>query len=84
MSDTITVAELRETLSRFPDDAEVRVASHTGDHWKTVLANPIEDADWAYITDCPRYGDRAKKVADEYADHFDRDECAEVVLLGEI
>ena len=40
---TLTVAQLREFLSQFPDDLPVLRAVPSDDHWGTVLARAIND-----------------------------------------
>ena len=41
MTQTLTVAELREWLSAYDDDMPVLIGSAAGDYWNTMVAKPV-------------------------------------------
>lgn len=72
---TVTIAELRELLSRFPDTTKVAVSIPSGDYWGTVFAGTIDSAVYATVT----YTDyrRQYKIVDK-----DSDTGEKVVILS--
>lgn len=45
MSKSMTVAELIEELESMDPDAKVMFAYQSGDHWRTVVCEPVESVD---------------------------------------
>ncbi|GAA5501055.1 hypothetical protein Dxin01_00786 [Deinococcus xinjiangensis] len=47
---TLTVAQLRAALDTFPPETPVAVAASAHDHWGSVLALGIREADLSLVT----------------------------------
>lgn len=47
--DTLTVQDLRELLSGYPDDTPVLLAAASGDYWGTTLAQGISGGETAEV-----------------------------------
>lgn len=75
------IAELRQNLSFFPDDAEVVLASPSGDFWGTIKALEITNVEVANVT-WSAYHNTNKIVEEDRIDRYEKHELKEVVVLS--
>ena len=79
----MTVQELIEELSLFPDDMEVEFAYNYGDYWRTTVCKEIKNIDTGYVEYSAYH--RMDKLVDnddeEYDDEEETEAKREVVLL---
>lgn len=68
----MTVADLRNELAQFDDNALVFVESPSHDHWRTMLAEPVDEVEKTMIG-WSSYHDKFQ-IVDEEQDEFGTDE----------
>ena len=79
----MTVQELIEELSLFPDDMEVEFEYNYGDYWRTTVCKEIKNIDTGYV-EYSAYHRMDKLVDIDEEDDDDEEETEakrEVVLL---
>ena len=74
----MTVQELIEELSLFPDDMEVEFAYNYGDYWNTTVCKEIKDIDKAWV-EYSSYHRMDKLVEEDEPDETDKKR--EVLIL---
>lgn len=77
----MTVAELKQHLSFFPDDKEVVIASTSGDYWGTTIGKNVSDVSDGIVT-WSEYHQTNKVVDEENLYRYDKEDLSEVVILS--
>jgi len=78
----MTVQELIEELSLYPDDMEVEFAYNYGDYWRTTVCKEIKNIDTGYVEYSAYH--RIDKLVDNDDEEDDEEETEskrEVLLL---
>ena len=78
----MTVQELIEELSLYPDDMEVEFAYNYGDYWRTTVCKEIKNIDTGYVEYSAYH--RMNKLIDNDDEEDDEEETEskrEVLLL---
>ena len=78
----MTVQELIEELSLYPDDMEVEFAYNYGDYWRTTVCKEIKNIDTGYVEYSAYH--RMNKLVDNDDEEDDEEETEskrEVLLL---
>lgn len=78
----MTVQELIEELSLYPDDMEVEFAYNYGDYWRTTVCKEIKNIDTGYVEYSAYH--RMDKLIDNDNEEDDEEETEskrEVLLL---
>ena len=78
----MTVQELIEQLSLYPDDMEVEFAYNYGDYWRTTVCKEIKNIDTGYVEYSAYH--RMDKLIDNDDEEDDEEETEtkrEVLLL---
>lgn len=78
----MTVQELIEELSLYPDDMEVEFAYNYGDYWRTTVCKEIKNIDTGYVEYSAYH--RMDKLLDNDDEEDDEEETEtkrEVLLL---
>jgi hypothetical protein len=78
----MTVQELIEELSLYPDDMEVEFAYNYGDYWRTTVCKEIKNIDTGYVEYSAYH--RMDKLIDNDDEEDDEEETEtkrEVLLL---
>ena len=78
----MTVQELIEELSLYPDDMEVEFAYNYGDYWRTTVCKEIKNIDTGYVEYSAYH--RMDKLVDNDDEEDDEEEAEskrEVLLL---
>lgn len=78
----MTVQELIEELSLYPDDMEVEFAYNYGDYWRTTVCKEIKNIDTGYVEYSAYH--RMDKLIDNDDEEDDEEEAEskrEVLLL---
>ncbi|MEE1030298.1 MAG: hypothetical protein UIC65_04725 [Alphaproteobacteria bacterium] len=78
----MTVQELIEELSLYPDDMEVEFAYNYGDYWRTTVCKEIKNIDTGYVEYSAYH--RMNKLLDNDDEEDDEEETEtkrEVLLL---
>ena len=78
----MTVEELIEELSLYPDDMEVEFAYNYGDYWRTTVCKEIKNIDTGYVEYSAYHRmDKLLDNDDEEDDEEETESKREVLLL---
>lgn len=78
----MTVQELIEELSLYPDDMEVEFAYNYGDYWRTTVCKEIKNIDTGYVEYSAYHRmDKLLDNDDEEDDEEEPESKREVLLL---